>query len=173
MPELKFKLITLNCINNVLASFQLFKFLVEFWGIVVYSECQLLGQLVRGIWLKNDLSVGYLYISKIVSFQNCQKIVFFFFVVVVVFKTNFSSSSDYKLVFLGGSVVKNPPSTARDVALIPGSGRSPGEGNGYPLLFSCLENPVMDRGAWQATVHGVVEESVLVERLDNNKSVKC
>lgn len=39
MPELKFKLITLNCINNVLASFQLFKFLVEFWGIVVYSEC--------------------------------------------------------------------------------------------------------------------------------------
>ena len=73
---------------------------------------------------------------------------FFFVVVVVVFKTNFSSSSDYKLVFLGGSVVKNPPSTARDVALIPGSGRSPGEGNGYPLLFSCLENPVMDRGAW-------------------------
>ena len=37
---------------------------------------------------------------------------------------------------------------------IPGSGRSPGEGNGSPLQYSCLENP-MDRGAWQATVHGV------------------
>ena len=39
---------------------------------------------------------------------------------------------------------------------IPGSGRSPGEGNGYPLQYSCLENP-MDRGAWQATVHGVTK----------------
>ena len=37
---------------------------------------------------------------------------------------------------------------------IPGSGRSPGEGNGNPLQYSCLENP-MDRGAWRATVHGV------------------
>ena len=42
----------------------------------------------------------------------------------------------------------------RDEGLIPGSGRSPGEGNGYPLQYSCLENP-MDRGAWQATVHRV------------------
>ena len=41
-----------------------------------------------------------------------------------------------------------------DLASIPGSGRSPGEGNGNPLQYSCLENP-MDRGAWQATVHGV------------------
>ena len=40
-----------------------------------------------------------------------------------------------------------------DVGLIPGLGRSPGEGNGNPLQYSCLENP-MDRGAWQATVHG-------------------
>ena len=69
-------------------------------------------------------------------------------------------------------MVKNPPSTAADAGSIPGSGRSPGEGNGYPLLFSCLENP-MDRGAWQATVHGVAEESDLVERLNNNKNVKC
>ena len=43
---------------------------------------------------------------------------------------------------------------AGDPGLIPGSGRSPGEGNGNPLQYSCLENP-MDRGAWQATVHGV------------------
>jgi len=40
--------------------------------------------------------------------------------------------------------------------LIPGSGRSPGEGNGYPLQCPCLENP-MDRGAWQAIAHGVIE----------------
>ena len=42
---------------------------------------------------------------------------------------------------------------AGDLGLIPGSGRSPGEGNGNPLQYSCLENP-MDRGVWQATVHG-------------------
>ena len=43
-----------------------------------------------------------------------------------------------------------------DLGSIPGSGRSPGEGNGYPLQYSGLEN-AMDRGAWQATVHGVAE----------------
>ena len=43
---------------------------------------------------------------------------------------------------------------AGDLGLIPGSGRSPEEGNGYLLEYSCLENP-MDRGAWQAAVHGV------------------
>ena len=45
----------------------------------------------------------------------------------------------------GGSVVKNPPVNARDVGLISGSGRSPGESNGNPLQYSCLGNP-MDRG---------------------------
>ena len=54
----------------------------------------------------------------------------------------------------GGSVVKNPPANAGDAGLIPGSGRSPGEGNSNPLWYSCLENP-MDRRAWWATVHGV------------------
>ena len=43
-----------------------------------------------------------------------------------------------------------------DPGLIPGSGRSPGEGNSNPLQYSCLENP-MDRGAWWATVHGVAK----------------
>ena len=56
--------------------------------------------------------------------------------------------------FPGGSVVKNPPANVGDVGLIPGLGRSPGEGNGNPLQYSCLENP-MNRGAWQATVHEV------------------
>ena len=46
---------------------------------------------------------------------------------------------------------------AEDANLIPVSGRSPGEGNGNPGQYSCLENP-MDRGAWQATVHGVAKE---------------
>ena len=51
----------------------------------------------------------------------------------------------------GGSLVKNLPTDAAEVGLIPGLGRSPGEGNGNPLQYSCLENP-MDRGAWRATV---------------------
>ena len=49
---------------------------------------------------------------------------------------------------LGDSVGKNMPANAGDAGLIPGSGRSPGEANGNPLQYSCLENP-MDRGAWQ------------------------
>ena len=60
------------------------------------------------------------------------------------------------------SAVKNPPANgggARDSGLIPGSGRSPGEGNGNPLQYSCLGNP-MDRGAWQATVHGVANSRI-------------
>ena len=55
-------------------------------------------------------------------------------------------------------MVKNPPANAGDLDLISGSRRSPGEGNGNPLQYYCLENP-MDGGAWQATVHGVAEES--------------
>ena len=47
----------------------------------------------------------------------------------------------------------------RDMGLIPGSGRSPGEGNGNPLQYSCLVNP-RDRGAWQATDHGVMSQEV-------------
>ena len=58
--------------------------------------------------------------------------------------------------FSGGSVIKNPPANAGDVGSIPGLERSPGEGNGNPLQYSCLENP-MGRGTWQATVHGVAE----------------
>ena len=56
----------------------------------------------------------------------------------------------------GGSVIKNLPANARDVILIPGLGRSPGEGNGYPLQYSCLKNS-MDRGAWGTIVHGISE----------------
>ena len=55
------------------------------------------------------------------------------------------------LGFCGGSVIKNPPPNAEDRGTIPGSRRSPGEGKGNPLQYSCLGNP-MDRGAWWATV---------------------
>ena len=56
--------------------------------------------------------------------------------------------------FPGGSEVKASVCNAGDMGLIPGSGRSPGEGKGNPLQYSCLENP-MDGEAWRATVHGV------------------
>ena len=61
--------------------------------------------------------------------------------------------------FPGGAVVKNLPAdvgNARDVGLIPGSERSPGEGNGNPLQYSCLENS-MNRGSWWTTVHEVAK----------------
>ena len=61
--------------------------------------------------------------------------------------------------FPGDAVVKSPPAStgdARDSSSSPGLGGSPGEGNGSPLQYSCLENP-MDRGAWWATVHGVAK----------------
>ena len=66
--------------------------------------------------------------------------------------------SDSHTHSLDGTMVKSLPANAgdgRDAGLIPGSGRSPGEGNGSPLQYSCLENS-MDREAWWATVYGVV-----------------
>ena len=57
-------------------------------------------------------------------------------------------------MYLVAHTVENLPANAGDLSSIPGSGRSPGEGSGYPLQYSCLENS-MDRGAWQAAVHGV------------------
>ena len=54
----------------------------------------------------------------------------------------------------GGSVVKNLPANAGDAGSIPGLGKSPGEGQGNPLQYSCLGNPT-DRGAWWATVHEI------------------
>ena len=70
--------------------------------------------------------------------------------------------------FPGGFVVKNPPANAGYADLIPGLGRSSGEGHGNPLQYSCLGNP-MDRGAWWSyTVHGVVKESDTASWLNNN-----
>ena len=58
--------------------------------------------------------------------------------------------------FPGGSDGKESACSAGDLGLIPRLGRSPGEGNGYPLQYSGLENP-MDRGAWPATVHRIAK----------------
>ena len=58
--------------------------------------------------------------------------------------------------FPDGSVIKNPPANAGDTCSIPGSGRSPGEGNGYQLKYSCLEN-YKNRGAWWAIVHEIAK----------------
>ena len=74
-------------------------------------------------------------------------------------------------------VVKNLPAmqetvrNAGDWGLIPGSGRSSGGGNGNPLQYSCLGNP-MDRGAWGATVHGVAESDV-TDQLNNKLLFMC
>ena len=65
-------------------------------------------------------------------------------------------SSMYGVGFPGGSEVKASACNAGDSGSIPGSGRSPGEGNGNPLQYSCLENSI-DRGTWWATVHGVTK----------------
>ena len=70
------------------------------------------------------------------------------------------------LILLGfpvGSEVKASASNVGDLGLIPGSGGSPGEGNGNPLQYSCLENSI-DKEAWQATVHGVANSQI---RLSN------
>ena len=58
--------------------------------------------------------------------------------------------------------LKNLPASSGDVGLIPGLGRSLGEGNGSPLQYSCLGNS-MDRGAWQATVHGVTRVDLITK----------
>ena len=69
-------------------------------------------------------------------------------------KTNSETSSKTYRDFPGGSDSKESACDAGDPGPIPGLGRSLGEGNGYTLQYSCLENP-MDRGAWRATVHDV------------------
>ena len=69
-------------------------------------------------------------------------------------------------------MVKNLPANAGDMVSIPGSGKSPGEGNGNPLQYFCLEN-FWDRGGWEAIVHRVSKGLDMTEQLNNSKpSVK-
>ena len=72
--------------------------------------------------------------------------------------------------FPGGSVINNLSANAGDVGSIPGSGRSPGEENGNPLQYSCLENSI-DRGAWLATVHEVTELNTTKHLAHNDKII--
>ena len=70
-------------------------------------------------------------------------------------------------------VVKNPPANAGDIgdlSWIPGLGRSPGEGNSWPLQYSCLVNP-MNRGAWRVTAHGVAKSRTQLKRLSTHANV--
>ena len=81
------------------------------------------------------------------------------------FFTALSSVLNSWLLFQVAKLVKSPPANAgdtRDMDSIPGSGRSPGVGNGNPFQYSCLGNP-MDRGAWRATAYGVTKEPDMTE----------
>ena len=80
--------------------------------------------------------------------------------------SSFPPASSLSMGFPGGPEVKNLPANTGDMGSTPGSGRSPGEGNGNPLQYSCLENPV-DRWAWWATVHRVAKESDMTWQLNN------
>ena len=71
-------------------------------------------------------------------------------------EANLRTTHQILYTFPGGSEVKASACNAGDLGLIPGLGRYPGEGNGNPFQYSCLENP-MDGGAWLATVHGVTK----------------
>ena len=82
-----------------------------------------------------------------------------------IFEPRHSSSRAFQ------GALKNLPANAgdlRDVGLIPGSGRSPGGGQGNSLWYSCLENP-MDRGAWQAMVHAVAKSLTRLKRLSTHR----
>ena len=72
--------------------------------------------------------------------------------------------------FSGSTVVKNLPANAEDLKSIPGLGRSPGEGDGNPIQYSCLGNP-MDRGAWRASVHEVAKSQKQQSTHSLNSSV--
>ena len=113
--------------------------------LLIFSENQLLLLILYILnLLFNSLISAFMFIMSHfnLSFFAC------FAVLVQFLKIAFTMG------FPPGSVVKVPACNAGDLGLIPGSGRSPGEGNGNPLQYSCLENP-MDGGAWWATVHGV------------------
>ena len=67
-------------------------------------------------------------------------------------------------------MIKNSPANTRDPDLIHGPKRSPGEGNGYPLQYSCWENST-DRGAWWAKVHRVTKSQTLLSELNNTNLI--
>ena len=74
--------------------------------------------------------------------------------------------------FPGGSEGKESACNVGDPGLIPGLGRSPGEGNGHPLQYSCLKNS-MDRGTWQTTIHGVAKSQTQLSDFTFQFFLRC
>ena len=83
----------------------------------------------------------------------------------------FSLTTDISFISIG-SDFKASAYNAGDLGSVPGSGRSPGEGNGNPLQYSCLENP-MDGGSWQAAVHGVAKSRTQLSDLTFTLLLYC
>ena len=100
---------------------------------------------------KGDLSFHFL------NFENGKFLIFISFNQFILLWILMPNLMD----FPGGSDGKASAYNARDLGLIPGSGISSGEGNGNPVQYSCLENP-MDGGAWYLTVHGVAKSQTLL-----------
>ena len=84
---------------------------------------------------------------------------YLYYIPIFLFLTSWHFCENFTWVFPGGSDGKESACNVGDPGSIPGLGRSPGERNGYPLQYSCLENP-MDRGAWRATVHGITKSQI-------------
>ena len=100
------------------------------------------------------LTTSFSYLS-FVKYQSCG---FYFH------QINFSEKVQFCEDFTGGSAGKESACNVGDLGSIPGLGRSFGEGNGNPLQYSCLENPV-DIGAWWAAVHGVTQSRTQLKQL--------
>ena len=84
----------------------------------------------------------------------------------------FTLAWTWKQGFPGGASGKEPAYNAGDAGLIPGLGRSPGGGNGNPIQYSCLENP-MERGDWQATVHRVAWSQTQLKQLSTAQDMEA
>ena len=100
----------------------------------------------KNIWSSSKKSSGHLYFSKKIQDNS---------ICIWILKSDYRFFY-YLVTSLVAQTVKASAYNAGDPGMIPVSGRFPGEGNGNPLQYSCLENPI-DRGAWQATVHGVAK----------------
>ena len=110
-----------------------------------------------GKWKQSCRKTSFLYLS--VQFKYLSVLMYYFHTEYNAFLILDMSLWHRKSKWVGfrdGLTVNNPLANTGDVGSIPGSGRSPREGNGNPIQYSCLEDP-MDRGVWQATVHGVTK----------------
>ena len=121
---------------------------------------------VKSIQLGFSKRIIYQNIKISVSLSNSQNILWFHIIYCYYENVNKMFWTD---PFPGSQTVKSPPANVGDVSSTPKLGRSPGEGNGNPLQYSCLENP-MDSGAWRAIVHGVTKESDMTLLLNNCKT---